>query len=101
MWPDVYSSSVKGLSNIRQIDEDKDTEDSARNVREKYGIKEGQEPAKTDYYHDFYNESEIELDSSLLYELQIALKDYPEKVIIRQMKGRAIEIKSVVTSSHS
>ena len=41
------------MSKNRHIDEDKDTEDSARNVRERYGLPEGQEPEKMDYYRDF------------------------------------------------
>jgi hypothetical protein len=109
-WPDVYNSSVdsssdggdsssSSLSNIRQIDEDKDTEDSARRLIEngtvtEEEIKKG--PATMDFHRDFYNDSEIELDSAVIYEIQMSARSYPDKIFIRQQKGKAIEVARVV-----
>jgi hypothetical protein len=96
-WPDVYTS---GLLKKQQIDEDKDTEDSARNVREKYGISEGQEPEKMDFYRDFYIDGKIELDGGIIDEIKIATRgNYPDKVIIRQQKGKAVEIIKVIDNN--
>jgi ABC-type hemin transport system ATPase subunit len=56
-------------------------------------------PATMDFHRDFYNESEIELDSGILYDLQIAMQNYPDKIIIMQQKGKAVEVKSIITDS--
>ena len=99
LWPEVYS---RKLSENRQIDEDRDTEESAKRLIQQ-GLVTQEEiekgPATMDFHRDFYNESEIELDSGILYDLQIAMRNYPDKIIIMQQKGKAVEVKSVITDS--
>jgi hypothetical protein len=96
LWPEVYS---RKLSENRQIDEDRDTEESAKRLIQQ-GLVTQEEiekgPATMDFHRDFYNESEIELDSGILYELQIAMRNYPDKIVIMQQKGKAIEITKII-----
>ena len=100
-WPEVYNSSVS--SNIRQIDEGKDTEDSRERLIQKGTVTKEEiarhleDPATMDFYRDWYHDSEIELDGGIIDEIKIATRDYPDKVIIRQRKGKAVEIIKVIT----
>ena len=90
-WPEVYNSSVS--SNIRQIDEDKDTEDSRERLIQKGTVTKEEiarhleDPATMDFYRDWYHDSEIELDGGIIDEIKIATRDYPDKVIIRAAEG--------------
>jgi hypothetical protein len=53
-----------------------------------------------DFHRDFYNESEIELDSAVIYEIQMSACGYPDKIFIRQQKGKAIEVTRVVKADN-
>lgn len=90
-WP------FEDLSENRQIDEDKDLEDSRERLIQSGKVTReeiAKGPAKMDFYRDWYNESWIEIDSELFEEIR-TMRGFPYKVLVKQQKGRGIELKKI------
>lgn len=83
---------------FRSDDDNKDKEESAKRFIQNGSVTQEEierGPATMDYYRDFYNDSQIELEGDLIEEIR-TMRDFPDKIIIRQQKGKAIEILEIV-----